>query len=218
MSLVAASLQKKESPPAQRFCRTTGAAPVGAVSNLRVSEIANLFFFSSRRRHTSFDCDWSSDVCSSDLGAGRISHGWDGDAEGGGAHQERTAFGEDDPGRQQYFVWAGCLSAAGAEFSVHARGGGPWARHGHRQLHKDLSALQDSAGRSGTGAEADSSGCEFGWRSAAEVHGALCRDERQASGFDDGACGYAVCRGQVKGCHHQRREVGGRWGAKEIAR
>src|SRR2546430_9341602 len=26
-----------------------------------------LFFFSSRRRHTSFDCDWSSDVCSSDL-------------------------------------------------------------------------------------------------------------------------------------------------------
>src|SRR5256886_16952512 len=27
----------------------------------------NLFFFSSRRRHTRFDCDWSSDVCSSDL-------------------------------------------------------------------------------------------------------------------------------------------------------
>src|SRR5712691_10444302 len=26
------------------------------------------FFFSSRIRHTRFDCDWSSDVCSSDLG------------------------------------------------------------------------------------------------------------------------------------------------------
>src|SRR6266511_4958111 len=26
-----------------------------------------LFFFSSRRRHTSFSRDWSSDVCSSDL-------------------------------------------------------------------------------------------------------------------------------------------------------
>src|SRR5580692_4810862 len=25
------------------------------------------FLFSSRRRHTRFDCDWSSDVCSSDL-------------------------------------------------------------------------------------------------------------------------------------------------------
>src|SRR2546430_2264192 len=30
-----------------------------------VSEL--VFFFSSRRRHTRFDCDWSSDVCSSDL-------------------------------------------------------------------------------------------------------------------------------------------------------
>src|SRR5260370_6655850 len=27
------------------------------------------FFFSSRRRHTRFKCDWSSDVCSSDLSA-----------------------------------------------------------------------------------------------------------------------------------------------------
>src|SRR3989475_7849823 len=34
-----------------------------------------LFFFSSRRRHTRFDCDWSSDVCSSDL-------------DGGGAQEE----------------------------------------------------------------------------------------------------------------------------------
>src|SRR5256886_8100613 len=30
-----------------------------------------VFFFSSRRRHTRFDCDWSSDVCSSDLIGGR---------------------------------------------------------------------------------------------------------------------------------------------------
>src|SRR5207237_6189598 len=29
--------------------------------------IASYFFFSSRRRHTRFKCDWSSDVCSSDL-------------------------------------------------------------------------------------------------------------------------------------------------------
>src|SRR5688572_32209890 len=32
---------------------------------------AEKFFFSSRRRHTRFDCDWSSDVCSSDLGGVR---------------------------------------------------------------------------------------------------------------------------------------------------
>src|SRR2546430_12572926 len=32
---------------------------------------SDVFFFSSRRRHTRFDCDWSSDVCSSDLGGMR---------------------------------------------------------------------------------------------------------------------------------------------------
>src|SRR2546430_6824938 len=31
------------------------------------TDIVFVFFFSSRRRHTRFDCDWSSDVCSSDL-------------------------------------------------------------------------------------------------------------------------------------------------------
>src|SRR5256886_13216126 len=33
----------------------------------RGAECCCFFFFSSRRRHTRFDCDWSSDVCSSDL-------------------------------------------------------------------------------------------------------------------------------------------------------
>src|SRR5438034_1422209 len=32
-----------------------------------------MFFFSSRRRHTRSLCDWSSDVCSSDLGHGTAS-------------------------------------------------------------------------------------------------------------------------------------------------
>src|SRR5205085_3753040 len=31
------------------------------------SVFCRYLFFSSRRRHTIFDCDWSSDVCSSDL-------------------------------------------------------------------------------------------------------------------------------------------------------
>src|SRR2546430_7749194 len=34
--------------------------------------IVFFFFFSSRRRHTRFDCDWSSDVCSSDLLTSRL--------------------------------------------------------------------------------------------------------------------------------------------------
>src|SRR5207237_6567109 len=35
---------------------------------LNVFVLSVVFFFSSRRRHTRFKCDWSSDVCSSDLG------------------------------------------------------------------------------------------------------------------------------------------------------
>src|SRR2546427_1661722 len=34
---------------------------------LFIDSFSRFFFFSSRRRHTRFDCDWSSDVCSSDL-------------------------------------------------------------------------------------------------------------------------------------------------------
>src|SRR5688500_20214677 len=37
-----------------------------------------LFFFSSRRRHTRLQGDWSSDVCSSDLGEGSTLYANDG--------------------------------------------------------------------------------------------------------------------------------------------
>src|SRR5256886_7821957 len=46
------------------------------ILTLSVSRLLNLLlrlvFFSIRRRHTCFDCDWSSDVCSSDLMAARV--------------------------------------------------------------------------------------------------------------------------------------------------
>src|SRR6266568_3344210 len=35
--------------------------------SLKPSQTAVWFYFSSRRRHTRWNCDWSSDVCSSDL-------------------------------------------------------------------------------------------------------------------------------------------------------
>src|SRR5690606_3200605 len=35
--------------------------------DLHLSVLSDIFFFSSRRRHTRFSRDWSSDVCSSDL-------------------------------------------------------------------------------------------------------------------------------------------------------
>src|SRR2546430_7739010 len=45
-----------------------------------------VFFFSSRRRHTRFDCDWSSDVCSSDLRS-------DADQGAYGQRREERGFG-----------------------------------------------------------------------------------------------------------------------------
>src|SRR2546430_1691518 len=48
---------------ADELSRTVGCLPSGT----HVQGILAFFFFSSRRRHTRFDCDWSSDVCSSDL-------------------------------------------------------------------------------------------------------------------------------------------------------
>src|SRR5436190_23250634 len=40
-----------------------------------IPSLSLIFFFSSRRRHTRSLCDWSSDVCSSDLQR----HGWRGE-------------------------------------------------------------------------------------------------------------------------------------------
>src|SRR5438034_11144700 len=52
-----------------------------------------LFFFSSRRRHTRSLCDWSSDVCSSDLmGRHDLAHVELEDLRGDAMHRE-----EDDP-------------------------------------------------------------------------------------------------------------------------
>src|SRR2546427_8755119 len=53
------------------------------------------FFFSSRRRHTRFDCDWSSDVCSSDLEreAGRPKLLLVDEPAGGLNHEEVAALG-----------------------------------------------------------------------------------------------------------------------------
>src|SRR2546430_14953021 len=51
-----------------------------------------LFFFSSRRRHTRFDCDWSSDVCSSDLDAPALPRG--GEFVVGGCGHEKGSPGE----------------------------------------------------------------------------------------------------------------------------
>src|SRR3954462_12064178 len=47
----------------ERYCSTTKPALSSRVHAFHF----RYFFFSSRRRHTRLSCDWSSDVCSSDL-------------------------------------------------------------------------------------------------------------------------------------------------------
>src|SRR5260370_23716030 len=49
--------------PGMKICLWAGSDALS--ENAMASDCG--FFFSSRRRHTRFKCDWSSDVCSSDL-------------------------------------------------------------------------------------------------------------------------------------------------------
>src|SRR5256886_10969998 len=50
-----------------RSTRVTEFGVPARVWFVKVAVVLLCYFFSSRRRHTRFDCDWSSDVCSSDL-------------------------------------------------------------------------------------------------------------------------------------------------------
>src|SRR2546427_4505308 len=85
----------------------------------------SFFFFSSRRRHTRFDCDWSSDVCSSDLACSRhllTSYGLRSLAPGHSQYQGR--YGGDQRARDgayhQGTVWGWLLGPfALAHFRVH---------------------------------------------------------------------------------------------------
>src|SRR2546430_7246242 len=97
------------------------------------------FFFSSRRRHTRFDCDWSSDVCSSDLPARTVTHlllnwmFWYGVLFVLGGHALGTAiFGAS-------FFWAFGIRT----FNFDGHGGGRDARRrGHDFNRNDLSINQ----------------------------------------------------------------------------
>src|SRR5256885_4393250 len=73
------------------------------VSSIKISTIVYsvvVFFFSSRRRHTRLQGDWSSDVCSSDLARPRRHVGGRGvpsvypslGARGGAAHERRRPW------------------------------------------------------------------------------------------------------------------------------
>src|SRR2546430_810802 len=53
-------------PANAAICPGRGLEVPGKENRFSFMLTVTTFFFSSRRRHTRFDCDWSSDVCSSD--------------------------------------------------------------------------------------------------------------------------------------------------------
>src|SRR5690606_40900017 len=70
MVSVMASASRLAGVQAKRDTRrepTQATGPDGATQPAAAPASLSLFFFSSRRRHTRFSRDWSSDVCSSDL-------------------------------------------------------------------------------------------------------------------------------------------------------
>src|SRR2546427_1828777 len=85
---------------------------------LSTSTVFYFFFFSSRRRHTRFDCDWSSDVCSSDLQAfaalDEVLMGQEPvhEHEGGTAHQDGRTY---DPARRPAAATEQFLGAHGLQ-------------------------------------------------------------------------------------------------------
>src|SRR5260370_2847536 len=115
---------------------------------LRIFLLVIFFFFSSRRRHTRFKCDWSSDVCSSDL------------VSGGGGRHAGLLPGDPPPGRDgsaEAEVPGGGPQAA-AEPLVHAAGppgaqaalpGGQAATVGGPQRLRRLGLRRAPAGRLG---------------------------------------------------------------------
>src|SRR6476661_9724021 len=74
---------------------------------------SRLFFFSSRRRHTRFKCDWSSDVCSSDLT--ETDYGFQGNAYGTRVLSQGSGL---ESGRSA-FSWIACTRLAGRTAENH---------------------------------------------------------------------------------------------------
>src|SRR6202012_6201421 len=93
-----------------------------------------LLFFSSRRRHTRSLCDWSSDVCSSDL-AGRSarialrSRGARRDARAGGRSEERRVGKSVDLGGRRIIKKK--KKEQGRRGAAASGGGVSWRGHRH---------------------------------------------------------------------------------------
>src|SRR6266478_6953431 len=83
---------------------------------MRKVDLCVFFFFSSRRRHTRFDCDWSSDVCSSDLDANSEQPKQHGKANRG---ENRPAHSAAAPTYSHSVVLVRCFFSACNNYDAH---------------------------------------------------------------------------------------------------
>src|SRR6266536_4060381 len=94
-----------------------------AIKSVALVSTISTFFFSSRRRHTMSPRDWSSDVCSSDLAAGRTGPGHGAARAGGpqpGAGRARGGRGGRYPQDAESTVYF-CTLEALQNVAKHAR-------------------------------------------------------------------------------------------------
>src|SRR5690606_39387259 len=91
------------------------------------------FFFSSRRRHTRFSRDWSSDVCSSDLAELQVAEG--------------RKRGQVAPGRSLFSSYQRCCSYSWY-LSLRLRyGAGPLSRYSRQPQGRDLRSEERRVGK-----------------------------------------------------------------------
>src|SRR2546427_6149336 len=131
------------------------------------------FFFSSRRRHTRFDCDWSSDVCSSDLGGGALHRGV---SEQGGQ------------GGRQGVVGPGGAGGAGAVVEVRVSGGQDSGDHGGGDEGPGGRQIPDRGGgdpqAAGGGGHLHSDAEAGGGQAVFDAHRGRLHDQRARHGGD----------------------------------
>src|SRR5438309_535552 len=126
-----------------------------------------MFFFSSRRRHTRWNCDWSSDVCSSDLPAlvgAAVQLCGDGRAGSGAGPDDRDTHREPRAARSaQALAARRCLRRVGRTAGEGGRG-----KSGAVRGHDESGSAADVRGRGARAGDSPVRFCRGAARRAAE--------------------------------------------------
>src|SRR6266850_4412530 len=106
------------------------------------------FFFSSRRRHTRLQGDWSSDVCSSDLGTRILTSPWAPTVKGWTecAMRERSTVGMPSLSKRPLTTIASAWAQRCTSVSARSSGGGNFDGNGMTRPRLAMAGAQYNAG------------------------------------------------------------------------